>query len=117
MATQLQVAYSGTFDGASIIAAGPYDCGQGNVIDFATCDIGASLPTLEQQAAAWSAEGLIDPVSNLAGKPVYVYHGTLDPVVNDLVSDSGVGFYRYFGASVEYHYRNPQAMAGPPRTG
>src|SRR5271170_5081606 len=51
MATQLQVAYSGTFDGAGIIAAGPYDCGQGNVIDFATCDIGASLPTLEQQAA------------------------------------------------------------------
>ena len=29
MATQLQVAYSGTFDGAGIIAAGPYDCGQG----------------------------------------------------------------------------------------
>ncbi len=55
MATQLQVAYSGTFDGAGVVAAGPYDCGQGNVIDFATCDIGASLPTLEQQAVAWSA--------------------------------------------------------------
>jgi hypothetical protein len=25
-------------------------------------------------------KGLIDPVSNLAGKPVYVYHGILDPV-------------------------------------
>ena len=60
MATQLQVAYSATFDGAGIIAAGPYDCGQGNVIDFATCDIGASLPTLEQQAVTWSHEGLID---------------------------------------------------------
>ena len=52
MATQLQVAYSGTFDGAGIIAAGPYDCGQGNVINFATCDIGASLPTLEQLSYA-----------------------------------------------------------------
>ena len=69
MATQLQVAYSGTFDGAGIIAAGPYDCGQGNVIDFATCDIGASLPTLEQQAVTWSSEGLIDPVSNLRASP------------------------------------------------
>src|ERR1035441_6556424 len=78
MATQLQVAYSATFDGAGIIAAGPYDCGQGNVIDFATCDIGASLPALEQQAVTWSHEGLIDPVSDLAGKPIYVYHGTLD---------------------------------------
>ena len=83
MATQLQVAYSGTFDGAGIIAAGPYDCGQGNVIEFATCDIGASLPALEQQAVTWSSQGLIDPISDLAGKPVYVYHGTLDPVVND----------------------------------
>ena len=34
MATQLQVAYSGTFDGAGVFAAGPYDCGQGNVIDL-----------------------------------------------------------------------------------
>ncbi len=28
MATQKQVAYYGAFDGAGIIAAGPYDCGQ-----------------------------------------------------------------------------------------
>ena len=117
MATQLQVAYSGTFDGAGIIAAGPYDCGQGNVIDFATCDIGASLPALEQQAVAWSADGLIDPVANLAGKPVYVYHGTLDPAVNDLVSDSGVGFYRYFGANVEYHSRDPAGHGWPTPEG
>ena len=27
MATQLQVAYSGTFDGTGVVAAGPYDCG------------------------------------------------------------------------------------------
>jgi hypothetical protein len=117
MATQLQVAYSGAFDGAGIIAAGPYDCGQGTVIDFATCDIGASLPTLRQQAVTWSAEGLIDPVSNLAGKPVYVYHGTLDPVVNDLVSDSGVDFYRYFGANVEYDDRDPAGHGWPTPDG
>src|ERR1035441_5579287 len=99
MATQLQVAYSVTFDGAGTIAAGPYDCGQGNVIDFATCDIGASLPALEQQAVTWSHEGLIDPVSDLAGKPIYVYHGTLDPIVNALLSASGVDFYQHFGAN------------------
>ena len=45
MATQLQVAYSGVFDGAGVIAVGPYDCGQGTVIDFATCDIGATEPS------------------------------------------------------------------------
>jgi len=117
MATQLQVAYSNTFDGAGIIAAGPYDCGQGNVIDFATCDICASLPALEQQAVTLSDEGLIDPISNLAGRPVYLYHGTLDPVVNDLVSASGVDFYQYFGASVEYHSTDPAGHSWPTPDG
>jgi poly(3-hydroxybutyrate) depolymerase len=117
MATQLQVAYSATFDGAGIIAAGPYDCGQGNVIDFATCDIGASLPTLEQQAVTWSHEGLIDPVADLAGKPIYVYHGTLDPVVNAPLSASGVDFYQHFGANVEYHSTDPAGHGWPTPDG
>ncbi|MGD0928374.1 MAG: PHB depolymerase family esterase [Streptosporangiaceae bacterium] len=117
MATQLQVAYSATFDGAGVIAAGPYDCGQGNVIEFATCDIGASLPTLEQQAVTWSNEGRIDPVSDLAGKPVYVYHGTADPVVNALVSASGVDFYQHFGANVEYHNSDPAGHGWPTPDG
>ena len=103
LATQLQVAYSGTFDGAGIFAAGPYDCGEGNVIDFATCDLGISDAQLEAQAGTWAAQGRIDPLANLRGKPVYVYHGLLDPVVNTLVADAGVSFYQHFGASVEYH--------------
>ncbi len=117
MATQLQVAYSATIDGAGIVAAGPYDCGQGNVIDFATCDVGASLPALEQQAVTWAAQGKIDPVSNLVGKPIYVYHGTLDPVVNAVVSDSGVDFYQHFGADVEYHNWDPAGHGWPTPDG
>jgi len=117
MATQLQVAYSATFDGAGIIAAGPYDCGQGNVIDFATCDVGASLPALEQQAVTWSGKGLIDPVADLAGKPIYVYHGILDPVVNSLLSASGVDFYQHFGANVEYHSTDPAGHGWPTPDG
>ena len=117
MATQLQVAYSGSIDGAGIIAAGPYDCGQGNVIDFATCDIGASLPVLEQQAVTWAAQGQIDPLSNLAAKPVYVYHGTADPVVNGLVSGAGVSFYQHFGADVEYHNQDPAGHGWPTPDG
>lgn len=117
MATQLQVAYSGTFDGAGIVAAGPYDCGQGNVTGIASCDIGASLPALEKQAVTWSAHGLIDPVSDLAGKPVYVYHGTLDPVVNDIVSNAGVAFYQHFSADVDYHNRDPAGHGWPTPDG
>lgn len=79
MATQLQVAYSATIDGAGIVAAGPYDCGQGNVIDFATCDIGASLPALEQQAVTWSNEGQIDPISDPEGAMLTHWLGSVNP--------------------------------------
>jgi poly(3-hydroxybutyrate) depolymerase len=103
MATQLQVAYSGLFDGAGIVAAGPYDCGQGNVIQFATCDLGIGTGGLEQQADDWASQGLIDPTSNLNGKPIYVYHGVVDPIVNPLVSRAGVDFYQHYGANVQYH--------------
>jgi poly(3-hydroxybutyrate) depolymerase len=103
LATQLQVAYSGTFDGAGIFAAGPYDCGEGTVIDFETCELGISTSQLEAQAQAWAQQGQIDPVASLRGKPVYVYHGELDPVVSTLVADAGVSFYQHFGANVEYH--------------
>jgi poly(3-hydroxybutyrate) depolymerase len=87
------------------------------VIDFATCDIGASLPALEQQAVTWSHEGLIDPVSDLAGKPIYVYHGILDPIVNALLSASGVDFYQHFGANVEYHSTDPAGHGWPTPDG
>jgi hypothetical protein len=111
LATQLQVAYSATFDGAGVFAAGPYDCGQGNAIEFETCDLGLGVSGLEQQAETWAAQGKIDPVSDLAGKPVYTYHGTLDPVVNTLISDAGVAFYQDFGANVEYHNTDPAGHA------
>jgi poly(3-hydroxybutyrate) depolymerase len=117
MATQLQVAYSGEISGAGIIAAGPYDCGAGNVIDFETCDLGISTSQLEAQAQAWASQGLIDPVSNLRGKPVYVYHGELDPVVNTLVANSGVSFYQYFGADVTYHNWDPAGHGWPSPLG
>lgn len=107
MATQLQVAYSGTFDGAGIVAAGPYDCGQGTVSGFESCDLGISTPQLEQQAQTWASGGQIDPLSDLKGKPVYTYHGTADPVVNTAISDAGVSFYQHFGASVTYHNTDP----------
>lgn len=107
MATQLQVAYSGTFQGAGIVAGGPYDCGQGNIVSFEACDLGIGLSTLEQQAVTWADQGKIDPLSNLVGKPVYTYHGTMDPAVNSAISDAGVSFYRHFGAATQYHNWDP----------
>ncbi|MFF8407724.1 hypothetical protein ACF1AB_31915 [Streptomyces sp. NPDC014846] len=117
MATQLQVAYSATFDGAGVFAAGPYDCGQGHVIKFVTCDLGLGVDDLERQAEDWASEGRIDPVANLRGKPVYTYHGYLDPVVNPLVSRAGVDFYDHFGADVTYHSGDPAGHSWPTPDG
>ena len=93
MATQLQVAYSSTFRGAGIFAAGPYYCGNGDVFVLATqcgTDLtGLDVTTLETTASTWAAQGKIDPLRNLADKPIYTYHGQLDPLVSEPPATSG----------------------------
>jgi poly(3-hydroxybutyrate) depolymerase len=107
MAAQLQVAYSGEFSGAGIFAAGPYDCGQGRILTtLASCgpDILPGGPgPLEDQARAWAAQGAIDDTANLVNKPVYVYHGILDPLVSIPAANDGVEFWQDMGANVTYH--------------
>ncbi|MFJ3256328.1 hypothetical protein ACIPK9_26270 [Streptomyces sp. NPDC086771] len=117
MASQLQVAYSGTFKGAGIVAAGPYHCGKGGiVVGLIACGTGlisTDPEGIEQIVRRWSAEGRIDPASNLAGKPVYTYHGTKDPLVRTSVSDEGVQLYRDFGARTAYHDTDPAGHGWP----
>ncbi|MEV0688180.1 PHB depolymerase family esterase [Nocardia sp. NPDC050378] len=118
LATQLAVAYSGTFAGAGIVAAGPYGCGRGEVVETVSCVLGdTGLSGLQEQARTWSEQGLIDPITHLTGKPVYAYHGTRDPIVTDEVSDAGVEFYRHFGAEVAYRDTDPAGHAWPTPAG
>jgi poly(3-hydroxybutyrate) depolymerase len=121
MASQLQVAYSGTFQGAGIFAAGPYNCGNGNVAALATqcgTDLtGLDVGALEDRATALAAQGRIDPVANLAGKPVYTYHGELDPLVSQPVSNAGVAFYQHFGANTRYHAGDEAGHGWPSPAG
>lgn len=104
MATQLHVAYSGTVRGAAVFAGGPYYCARGSLTTATlacTNDLyDDALPTLEQTASTYSAQGRIDPIGNLAGDPVYVYHGTNDSTVKASVSADLAEFYRHFGADV-----------------
>jgi poly(3-hydroxybutyrate) depolymerase len=121
MATQLAVADSATFKGAGIFAAGPYYCGNGNVLVLATqcgTDLtGLNVIDLEHTAQTWAAQGRIDPLTNLVGKPVYTYHGELDPLVSTPVSDDGVQFYQDLGARTLYHYGDPAGHGWPTPTG
>ncbi|ASW53150.1 PHB depolymerase family esterase [Plantactinospora sp. KBS50] len=106
LATQLQVAYSSRIAGSAVFAAGPYYCAQNNVLQ-ALNGCGDNiwptyLSSLESYTRLWAAYGWIDPVRNLAGKPMYVFHGGNDGSVKKSVNDDLVTYLRDFGASVQY---------------
>ena len=106
MATQLHVAYSGTFEGSAAFASGPYDCARGSLPTAlnACMDTTQSLQlgVLEQTTRDRSAQGLVDPVENLAGDPVYVFSGSNDSTVKRPVADALADYYGRFGARVRY---------------
>ncbi|MFC8763237.1 PHB depolymerase family esterase [Streptomyces sp. NPDC057193] len=106
MATQLHVAYSGTFEGSAVFASGPYDCARGQLGTALNACMDTTqnlqLATLEQATRDRSAQGQVDPVANLAGDPVYVFSGSGDSTVKRPVVDALADYYGRFGARVRY---------------
>lgn len=108
MAVQLQVAYSQTFKGAAIYAGLPYYCAQDNFRGVAACSL---VPTPIDVAAlvsvtrSWAQQGLIDPMQNLRGQPVYLWSGLLDTVVNQAAVNALESYYRNLGVNV-FQYDN-----------
>jgi poly(3-hydroxybutyrate) depolymerase len=107
MANQLHVAYSGVFRGAGIFSAGPYDCAQNNLNTalYACMDTFMARKTpaeLAQLTRDRASAGSVDPVQNLSGDPVWLFHGTADSTVKEVVNDDLATYYRDFGANVAY---------------
>ena len=106
MATQLHVAYSGTFDGSAAFASGPQYCAQNslatalNACMEVTQDL--QLTRLQQITADWSAQGRIDDVANLAGDRVYAFSGAADSTVERPVVTALADYFGHFGADVRY---------------
>jgi poly(3-hydroxybutyrate) depolymerase len=113
MAVQLHVAYSATFKaGAGVVAGGPFYCAQGSVVT-ATGPCMAATPTNKPPTAAlmsitntWASQGGIDPTSNLAASKVYLYSGTLDSVVKQLVQDETNNYYKNYVNNANIFYKN-----------
>jgi poly(3-hydroxybutyrate) depolymerase len=108
MANQLQVAYSSVFQGAGIFSAGPYDCAQNSVNTalFACMDTFMPRKTpaqLAQLTRDRAEAGTVDPVENLSGDPVWLFHGTADATVDEAVNDDLAAYYEEFGANVKYN--------------
>jgi poly(3-hydroxybutyrate) depolymerase len=109
MAVQMHVAFSRLFKGAAIYAGGPYDCAQDSLATaLTTCltDLPpVNLAALESTTVSWASQGLIDPVDNLKGQPVYLWSGTADTTVRQPLMDALKSYYQNFQASV-FHYDN-----------
>lgn len=107
MAGQLHVAYSNQISGAAIFAGGPYGCASGSLEkalaactdDSSDLDLGEIL-SLTTDA---SALGSIDPISNLAGAPVWLFHGQSDATLKAPIADANAAFYASFGADLIYN--------------
>lgn len=96
MAAQAHVAFSARIHGAAMLAGGPYGCAQGNLDRaLSACMKGDPAPdpaVLVQRAQTWAQSGLIDPLEQLADDPVFVTHGTVDPIVNTMVANAAISF-------------------------
>jgi poly(3-hydroxybutyrate) depolymerase len=100
MAAQLHVAFSSRFPvGMAGIASGPYDCAEASVMNaLVRCLGNADIPVdnLVALTRKRAADGLIDPVANLAKARVYVFNGAKDSVVKPAAGHALAKFYAAF---------------------
>jgi poly(3-hydroxybutyrate) depolymerase len=114
MAVQLQVAYSSRIFGTAVFAGGPYYCAQGSVsLATGQCESGTgiSLSSVIYYTNMQSANGTIDPTSNLANKPIYMFSGTADTTVHQAVMDNLSQYYLNYTDSSHISYDNDTPAA------
>lgn len=115
MAGQFQVAHSSIIKGAGIVAAGPYNCSQDDVMKATTlcsctleptsvtCKVtptSADVPTLVSKTQAAANAGLIDPVAGLIKQKVFTFAGGQDHTVpKDVVAQTNA-YYQAMGIPV-----------------
>lgn len=109
MATQLQVAYSKAIFGTAVMAGGTYYCAQNDEELWGTvCATGDGVPvsSLVSYTKKQATAGSIDPVSNLSGKPIYMFSGTLDTVNYQATMDDLYQYYQSFTSVSNITYNN-----------
>eukprot|EP01065_Artemidia_motanka_P030738 TRINITY_DN36822_c0_g1_i1.p1 TRINITY_DN36822_c0_g1~~TRINITY_DN36822_c0_g1_i1.p1 ORF type:complete len:371 (+),score=66.21 TRINITY_DN36822_c0_g1_i1:167-1114(+) len=100
-------AYSKSAAGVGVVAGAPYGCNIVYSQDQSACgDIknpGAwtkFLPEVNSYTRDKAAKGLIDPVDHVKGKPAYIFSGTQDGVVKQVVMKAVGSQLEDFGAKV-----------------
>jgi len=109
MAVQLQVAYSRSIFGTAVFAGGTYFCAQGNIALWGNvCSTGTGVPvgSLVSFTNAEARAGQIDPVSNIGGKPIYMFSGVFDTVVQQPTMNALHKYYQSFTTNSQINYNN-----------
>ncbi len=109
MAVQLQVAYSKSIFGTAVVAGGTYFCAQDNLFLWGTiCATGSGVPvgSLVSFTNSEANAGQIDPTSNIGGKPIYMFSGVLDTVVQQPTMNALHQYYQSFTSNSHITYNN-----------
>ncbi|MEM7707123.1 MAG: PHB depolymerase family esterase [Pseudomonadota bacterium] len=96
MATQLHLAHSRVFQGAGVVAAGPWWCARGDVSRaLSLCTKGGDfgLDAAVTSAKQLAESGAIDSLIHLDGDQVWLFSGGADTAVASDVVDAGGVFY------------------------
>lgn len=116
MAVQLQVAYSKAIYGTAVMAGGTYYCAQDDEAYWGSaCATGINVPvsSLVSYTNQEASRGAIDPTSNIANKPIYMFSGTLDTVNYQATMTDLYQYYRSFTstANIDYNKTTPAEHA------
>jgi len=109
MAVQLQVAYSRSIFGTAVFAGGTYFCAQDNLALWGNaCSSGNGVPvaSLVSFTNSEANAGQIDPTSNIANKPIYMFSGVFDTVVQQPTMNDLHQYYQSFTNSSNINYNN-----------
>lgn len=111
MTVQFQVAHSAIVKGAGVIAGGPFNCSQADVmravascsctgepaVACAVSENSADVPELVKDARAMVGKGLIDPVSGVASQRILTVSGAKDTLVPPAIAHQLAAFYAALG--------------------
>jgi len=97
MAVQFHVAHSALVHGAGVLAAGPYYCAENSLrLALGRCMQGDEAIPVDELATITSQlalEEVIDPIAELSGDRVWIFHGGADPVIARTVVDATEAYY------------------------
>jgi len=116
MATQFHFAHSNQVQGAGIVAGVPNYCGIGGL---AAANLCMSNPTsvnvnfLITQVNGLAASNLIDPVANIQGDRVFIFHGTQDSTVLPASGRNVQTMYNSYGAQIQTEFSIPAEHGWP----